>query len=410
MKNTCWKLFSYRTIDHQAAQDFLNEMASEGWQLNLIVLNLFARFQRTERTDLSYYLDWADPKRVEDPDYIRMCAESGWFIKYELGYWNLYESRPGFSPVPIQTDPELEYQRFRRKAVRRAVISGVISWGFLFLYVGLLFALLSGVGTRFDWEDFLLDIFSQDIAVTFALVFLPLIVAAGFLSLRAQLRRLWVWRRALRLGEVPCFSRKTAEVWKRVHFLYFCFTVLFFLSMLAETLVNGGFQWGSAVGIGVVGLWYLTRDNTNRMRFQMGLAAFILGGSLLLAMALHAPFRSVFPGRFPTAPLTETGVVGRVLTQTDAPLGSSLDWMEQDDDHRYWFTARTWAIPALAERDAERAAEGMYPVLEQQGVWIREHGVALFYRGNTVVEVIYGEDKLDPAFSNQVWAWIEHIK
>lgn len=40
-----------------------------------------------------------------------------------VGYLNIYASRPGTDPLPIQTDPALEYQRYRKKVLRRMLLA-----------------------------------------------------------------------------------------------------------------------------------------------------------------------------------------------------------------------------------------------------------------------------------------------
>ena len=412
MKNTCWKLFSYSTIDHQAAQAFLNEMAAKGWALDGLVLNLFARFRRTERTDLSYYLDWADPKQVEDPDYIRICAESGWYIRDELGYWNLYESRSGFSPAPIQTDPELEYQRFRKKTLRRAVINGAVSGGFLLLFWGFLYALLREVPTRFDLEQFVLDILSQDIFFTFALAVLPFLAAGALLHLGRQLRRIWVWKKTLERGEVPLFSRQTAEVWRWVNLLSLCAAALLFLCCLADALVNGDSNWPTPTAVVVVGRWAMSGSKPyQKTRFQIGLLSVILGISLLAAMGLHGPFREIFPGRFPAE-----SVVGdvlaeeQILTLTDAPFGSRKWGTGYSPElGRHWYDLRTWTIPGLARRAAEKTVQeyGMLPMAGRDGVWVQENRY-LFLRENILLELLLPGNGEPPY--EKIQAWMDGIQ
>lgn len=422
MKNTCWRLFSYLSIDREAAQELLNEMAEGGWELELLILNLFARFRRTERTDLRYFLDWADPRQDEDPDYIHICTEAGWELKDELGYWNLYSSRPGFSPTPIQTDPELEYQRFRKKALRRSVASGIISGGILLLLSALLLALMRKNGA--DWGRYILELVTLDTVFSLVLLSLPLLVLAALLHLGTQIRRLRLWKQALQNGEVPSFSRRAAEVWKWINFFQAVVSLLFFLSMLFAALMNSGAQYrGVAIGAGLAGILHMTRDDTNRTRFQMGLLTAVLGVSLLLAGSFHTSFRSVFPGRFPSESLMENAIVetGRsrnsVFSLTDTPLGSQKEWTERalkengepEPQTFYWFKAHTWTLPCLAQQAVEKFSAGMHPVAGQEGVWCSDTGRYLLFRGSTLVEVLEYEGEPEVLFDVAL-AWMEKVK
>ena len=113
-ESTCWRLFSYLAIDYKAAQAELDRMAAEGWALERVHSGVLARFRRTDRTDLRYFLDWTDATKPEEHDYLQLCTEAGWELVETVGYLNIYASRPGTGPLPIQTDPALEYQRYRK--------------------------------------------------------------------------------------------------------------------------------------------------------------------------------------------------------------------------------------------------------------------------------------------------------
>ena len=122
-ESTCWRLFSYLAIDYKAAQAELDRMAAEGWALERVHSGVLARFRRTDRTDLRYFLDWTDATKPEEHDYLQLCTEAGWELVETVGYLNIYASRPGTDPLPIQTDPALEYQRDPKKVLRRMLLA-----------------------------------------------------------------------------------------------------------------------------------------------------------------------------------------------------------------------------------------------------------------------------------------------
>ena len=177
MKETCWKLFCYLIIDHRAAQAWLNRMAEDGWELVHIYFGLFARFRRTERTDLSYFLDWADPKYLETSDYLQLCSDAGWEPVQTVDYLNLYASRPGTSPAPIQTDSELEYRRFRQKALRRMALGGVIA--FVVTPLILLPLLLLPSSANVSPQEIAADLLSSSLTSSLILFCLPFWLAGG---------------------------------------------------------------------------------------------------------------------------------------------------------------------------------------------------------------------------------------
>ena len=86
MEKTCWRPFAYLVPDHLAAQDHLNAMAKKGWELDRIAWGYFAKFKRSQREDLTYFLDWTDPEKGEQEDYLQLCRDAGWdleSVKYQ---------------------------------------------------------------------------------------------------------------------------------------------------------------------------------------------------------------------------------------------------------------------------------------------------------------------------------------
>ena len=110
-----FSLFTYPVMDMKAAEAELNRRAASGWRLERVWLGTLASFVPAE-SPVTYCLDWYDPNREDGPDYSGLLARAGWQFRSQAKYWNIYEAPAG--TTPIQTDGELEYQRFRKKALR----------------------------------------------------------------------------------------------------------------------------------------------------------------------------------------------------------------------------------------------------------------------------------------------------
>lgn len=419
MKNTCWKLFSYLSIDREAAQDMLSGMANRGWELDRLFPGRVARFRRTDREDLRYFLDWTDPKNEEELDYLRLCEDAGWDFMQRVGYWNLYVSRPGFSPSPIQTDPETEYERFRGKVLRRMAIGAGITLAVLGFYVLALIAALTRpwVDLRFPFQLFYLE----SLCVPLFLLTLPLILAGGLAYLLLLAGWLWGWKRALEAGNAP--PRAGApEVWKVLSALCSVWLLLFYLFAVADTLLNDFLDWGYPVGLllGGVILWCTTSDRGKRRR---AIGCVLFGCLLLLAMALNGPFRAVFPGRLPPAPLVEGRYVDEEATQRrrDSFWGSSAFWWERcrnvqgqpDFQSLYSVSAQTWPTPVMAEKAAEREIRDrlMVPVEGQAGVWYgKGRNSYLLLDGKILLLIEHYDDGEPEALLDGARAWMDRIE
>ena len=146
MKRT-FSLFTYPMMDIKAAEGALNRKAAAGWRLEKLWLGLLASFVPAEGP-VRYCIDWIDPAlRPDRPSYAALLAEAGWRRRALLGSWAIYEGPA--DALPIQTDSALEYQRFRRKVLRRMAIGGAVAAVILLLLLGLL---LAGSGGRFAWR------------------------------------------------------------------------------------------------------------------------------------------------------------------------------------------------------------------------------------------------------------------
>ena len=72
-----WGLFLYGALDYKAAQDWLNRLGAEGWQLAENCRDLFG-FRRDGRAAVSYAVDLdRNLPPVEQEAYLRLCADAG---------------------------------------------------------------------------------------------------------------------------------------------------------------------------------------------------------------------------------------------------------------------------------------------------------------------------------------------
>lgn len=383
MKTTYWKLFRYLVIDHKAAQDWLNEMAAEGWELEHIYLGLFARFRRTERRDLTYFLDWTSA--LEDAEYLQLCSDAGWDFVQSVGYLNFYAAKPGARPLPIQTDPELEYQRFQKKTARNVLFSAA--------YLAVLLAVCVWIMlTRTTPSQLLADLLTSYSTLVFlGLTALPVSL---FLTLYLLLVLRWglACRRALRQGE-PLPTAGQAQARKRGLLRvtgrgYLLLCALFFL---ADVLINQVFSLSFALTMLVLQVIIFLgsrKDDPSRHRqAKAHILSFIL--PVLICSLLSFPLRAILPHRAPPFPLPHWEEDGR---QRDSLIGSRLRWSwysdPADEDHFRW-TANLyiWASPALMERFSPYSTDGLEPVEGRPGLWRIADDRYLFCQGTSQMEL-----------------------
>ena len=108
--------FPYEAINYKAAQAWLDRRAERGWALKRVWLGCVALLQRAEGTSHFVDLDMRSGFDEDmDGDYLQLCADAGWELVQNLRGMLLFRSAPGKSPVPIQTDGGIEWERFWEK-------------------------------------------------------------------------------------------------------------------------------------------------------------------------------------------------------------------------------------------------------------------------------------------------------
>ena len=160
MSKRKWTLFQFATGDFKAVERYLNEQAAKGWELKKVGLFL-ARWKRTDRADLTWCVDLANPKENNDrearKDYINFCAEGGWELLTLRGGMYLFKSMPGRNPPPVQTDPELEKKNYNRYYVRSTILSAIYVLAMLAVYAFLFLSMNRDLdytiqSTRLEWH------------------------------------------------------------------------------------------------------------------------------------------------------------------------------------------------------------------------------------------------------------------
>lgn len=136
--------FPYSSLYYKGAQEYLDKKAANGLELRQVYLGCVARFEEAEKplhfVDLeSIQEGYDDPMRTYK-DYFQLCEDAGWELVQELRGMFLFRSKPGTDPLPIQTDEEMEWERFweRNKPRLRNTIILTIA---LALLVAMLLAL-----------------------------------------------------------------------------------------------------------------------------------------------------------------------------------------------------------------------------------------------------------------------------
>ena len=119
--------FPYEAMNYKAAQAYLDRKAEKGLALKHIYLGAIARFEEAESP--RHFVD-LDLMRSDfdgtDEAYLQLCEDAGWQPIQELRGMLLFRALPGRDPLPIQSDREMEWDRFWKKYARKNLITSAL--------------------------------------------------------------------------------------------------------------------------------------------------------------------------------------------------------------------------------------------------------------------------------------------
>lgn len=236
------KFLYFTTGDFKGVQRYLDDLAVKGWELVSTEHFLTGKFVRTNRTELTYYVDLVPPRETEGErqSYLRLCGDAGWELVGVTNEMRIFKSLPCRHPVPVQTDGELEAGNFRRYTVRRML--GSVLYLLLVLGLNLLPALAMWGGGRVwaelrdwvahDWyESWFLDV---------CLVGLPLLLAGMLIQAADRVAvALWSWRAVRKRGALPVPPRWLMYLHSAGALLLLLFLACLWLSIAADGLAEG---------------------------------------------------------------------------------------------------------------------------------------------------------------------------
>ena len=294
-----WMLFTYPVMDIKAAEAMLNHQAEQGWRLEKLWLGLLASFVPAEEP-VTYCIDWYDPSREDGLDYRTLLADAGWRRVGQLSYWNIYEAPAG--TAPIQTDGELEYRRFRKKALRRMAIA----WGVVACMVAVLGLLgfLSGL----EWQ-FYLTFLTDTNTGAMVIVLLPLLLPEGLLWSGRLLLRLGQWKHAIARGEpFPVPGRRSVLLARLCTLAGYVLVVPLLLAFLLDAML-GELNLGWIIGMIIACLIILGRDPRLEYRRRRRHAKYMLACMAVLLAAWLLPLSGVAGLVCVKPPLADEGVL-----------------------------------------------------------------------------------------------------
>ena len=191
--------FGFGVRDRAEAHRWLEEQGQRDWVLTRIRTGFFptACFAPLEGPPPRYCVDvahWSlrDPERQRD--YDRLAADAGWSLTAQISGMKIYRAQPDRDPVPLQTDPALERERYRREALLPGILTGIL---FPFLLLLLIWA---AGGRRLCFYR----LFLQSNGGLLCLAALPLLVLGMLLALRASHRDRRYRRLPLHLANAFC--------------------------------------------------------------------------------------------------------------------------------------------------------------------------------------------------------------
>lgn len=369
--------FGFLTIDHRAVEAYLNCMADGGWALAQVWLGLVARFRRTDRTDLRYYVSVSDPLLEDNPEYKRQCGACGWEKFGYVRYMNLYRSLPGRETVPIHPDRRKKAGRDCANVVRWCSVCAIVMVALVVLQITRY--LLIGGPTVAS----LLRLSAASSTVALVLLFLPFVLGGGAVYLYFSARRAVQWRLAAgREMAYPTPKLWAARLRSLLTFLVYLASGLLGSSLLIDLMALPTAKPLVALGVATVlafAILVALGKNQGRQPRRVKLwRCAVVAGYLLLAVL----GRSVFAPNFDALRADSAAQLPVLEERYDrlecystlvmSYARGSMDWEEQGKPHPPAIVAEYY--DCRTERMAENMASALWnwnmsPVAGERNVW-----------------------------------------
>lgn len=366
-----WKLWTYPVMDIKAAQAELERMDRMGWRLDKVYLGFLARFVPTEAHS-SWWVDWSDRGRWEKEDYVQLCADAGWELVQQTGYMSIYRARPG--TLPIQTDGEEEYRRFRRQVYRRMWRGWLLAAVLLALLGALLLPELRAYETPRDaLRQLVLYSFSHSIFLVVDVALLPLALLGGAVWLVRFVQCQRRWKQAAQKDQpLPVPGHRSAGAMKTLVFLGYAYCWIGWAAYLKNLTDQLGIF---LICLGIAYFWSESRrdrwekDSKRKRKEQTGqrnLLILLLGGLMIWGGGIAVrPF---------TPPVLEAVAAedSQYNRREEKDLFLSRGSWDEYHDNDLWREVTTWnaRLTWLADLAQEEAAAGLEPV--EAGLWRSE--------------------------------------
>ncbi len=229
MSNHKWGFFPFDAMDYKAAQAYLDKKAAQGWVMEHLYCKWFARFVPAEGR---YHCVDLDTPHVFDDDldwnYVEFCEDAGWELVKNVRSMLIFRSKLGHHPTPLQTDTELEAEKFWKKYVRRNFLIELICLLFLAGLIAL-FAVLPNPSVSF----------TELLCSNAAVLGIPYVLFAAVSILWTLYRTIAIYVRFRRTREIASQKHGGAWVIGLLHFLAKVLIILWYLLYLADGLLIG---------------------------------------------------------------------------------------------------------------------------------------------------------------------------
>ena len=135
MKNGIKRVFKYYTIaDWEREQNWLTEMASQGWRF-LKTNGFFYTFERREPENVAYRLDYSGLREGDRGDYYAMLRDYGWEYLQDInGFSYFRKSADGVSPEDLEifSDGASHLTMVKKVMLKKLIpLIGIFFFGFL---------------------------------------------------------------------------------------------------------------------------------------------------------------------------------------------------------------------------------------------------------------------------------------
>ena len=122
MKNTKTLFRFFTLFEYEEEEAFLENQHKNGWKVTGYKLPGFYKFEKCDKEEVTYRIDFTNENEAKNPEYCQMFADNGWEFLWSVNGFSIFRKASASASVvnnEIFTDNESKLEMLQKIQLRR---------------------------------------------------------------------------------------------------------------------------------------------------------------------------------------------------------------------------------------------------------------------------------------------------